>query len=985
MSEIFRFLMLRPPEPAQPVKVGISPVFTEALKKALETNEGRDAVKVAASEVTVKQGVGSLAELTLAPKLLRLGRQIDRALDRDPHADVDVRALIKQIFDSTPLALVKSAEFKAERERLGDLLIAAKALSRDAQVPAVEIENVLRMMDVVQRVADKAPGIATADGLRLALSRPSLVGRVLDPLRPDPADRPGGDSAPDDGRDKRRQALLAKARSFGALSKALIRLRPEEFERPVEKEGTAEEEQTDLRDILEARLASKIREDDLESFGRGTLSAVVTDVDAVAGGGDGPALLLGAVPRLIADKQAVAGFEPEALKALKALEVELDVTPVPAALEQLGQELTAVHTELADIDAPVAQVALIGTSVNLISFSGPGALGKMSATVPTTHGSVQPVGVGDLLVVRQHIKRYEGGELGHIENVLDGEQRKRALKRARTTEETTTLEVETKKDEERDSQSTERFELQREASELIKQDQSLKAGLSVSGSYGPTVEFKAYADFAMNNAKERSAKTASKYSKEVTERAATKVSERRREERILRTLEVFEEINEHGIDNPAGNGHVIGAYQWVDKVYEGQVHNYGKRMMFDFMVPEPGSFWLHSAASRPKPGTALTRPLAFALTPAQLNEYNYATYVQRYQVAGVKPPPAPYLSIAKTFEGAAANADHGSFTKIADVPIPDGYQAVSAHIAAPLSFWQADWSLKIAVGKDFWSRAAGSFVDHYFTLDWETGSIPVAIKAWHVEKVAAALQIDCQRTDRALDQWRLETHATITQAWLKLESDYQDELAALEVQAANAVQGRNPAENRIIERTELRKLAITTLTAQHFDLFGAIGFSAQGYPQPDIAEADAEGRYIRFFEQAFEWEQMMYLFYPYYWGRKANWLDRSQLQDTDPQFAEFLRAGAARVVAPVRPGFESAVVHFLDTGEIWQGADPPLLTSPLYVSIIQEIKERDQAPGTEVAQGDPWDVRVPTTLVRLRPDGSLPEWKKNAAGEWVPV
>ena len=121
----------------------------------------------------------------------------------------------------------------------------------------------------------------------------------------------------------------------------------------------------------------------------------------------------------------------------------------------------------------------------------------------------------------------------------------------------------------------------------------------------------------------------------------------------------------------------------------------------------------------------------------------------------------------------------------------------------------------------------------------------------------------------------------------------------------------------------------------------------------------------------------MYLFYPYYWGRKSNWLDRSQLQDVDPQFAEFLKAGAARVVLPVRPGFETAVAHFLDTGEIWDGADPPLLSSPLYVSIIQEIKERDLAPGVEVAQGDPWDVRLPTTLVRLRPDGSLPTWQKD--------
>jgi hypothetical protein len=499
------------------------------------------------------------------------------------------------------------------------------------------------------------------------------------------------------------------------------------------------------------------------------------------------------------------------------------------------------------------------------------------------------------------------------------------------------------------------------------------------------VEFKASADFAMNHSKEEAAKTATKYSKEVTDRATSKVTERRRTQQILRTLEQFEDVTEHGVDNPAGNGHVIGAYQWVDKVYEAQVYNYGKRMMFDLMIPEPGAFWLYASTSRPQPGTTSTKPIEFTLTPAQLDQYNYKTYVHRYQVAGVKPPPAPYVVVAKTVEGAAADKDGGTFTKVAEVPVPDGYQAVSAYTTGLLTFWHADWGVDYAVGKTSWRQADGSSWSHAYTLSNEEGAVPFAVKTFHVDHLAVAVEITCQATQRALDVWRLETHTAIQQAYLKLLRDYQDELAALQVQAENAVQGRNPAENRQIERAELRKHAIATLTAQQFDLFGAISTSPQGFPELDLAEADPEGRYIRFFEQAFEWEQMMYLFYPYYWGRKDNWLGRSQLQDVDPQFAEFLRSGAARLVIPVRPGFETAIAHFLDTGEIWDGANPPLLSSPLYVSIIQEIKERDEAPGTEVLQGDPWDVRLPTTLVRLRPDGSLPTWQKNAAGDWVPV
>ena len=75
------------------------------------------------------------------------------------------------------------------------------------------------------------------------------------------------------------------------------------------------------------------------------------------------------------------------------------------------------------------------------------------------------------------------------------------------------------------------------------------------------------------------------------------------------------------------------------------------------------------------------------------------------------------------------------------------------------------------------------------------------------------------------------------------------------------------------------------------------------------------------------------------------------------------RAGSARVVVPVRPGFEVAVTHFLETGKLWGGeGEPPQINTPLYVSIIDEIRERTGAPQGEKAVGDPWDVRVPTAL-----------------------
>jgi hypothetical protein len=131
----------------------------------------------------------------------------------------------------------------------------------------------------------------------------------------------------------------------------------------------------------------------------------------------------------------------------------------------------------------------------------------------------------------------------------------------------------------------------------------------------------------------------------------------------------------------------------------------------------------------------------------------------------------------------------------------------------------------------------------------------------------------------------------------------------------------------------------------------------------------------------------MYLFYPYYWGRHQNWYDDAMLDNPDPLFAEFLKAGAARVVIPVRLQAEGDVRYFLMTGQIWHGGGLPEITDTDYLPITEEIKARDNAPGDEKPQGDPWEVVLPTTLIKLRDDDTLPVWKKFVvAGHdvWVP-
>lgn len=173
------------------------------------------------------------------------------------------------------------------------------------------------------------------------------------------------------------------------------------------------------------------------------------------------------------------------------------------------------------------------------------------------------------------------------------------------------------------------------------------------------------------------------------------------------------------------------------------------------------------------------------------------------------------------------------------------------------------------------------------------------------------------------------------------------------------------------------------ISGQHFESFDALrnNVAPFGYPEFSFDEATKEGKYIQFFEQGFEWEQMTYLFYPYYWARKKEWVNILRRNENDPLFGKFLQAGAARVHVPVRPGYEKAILHYLNTGgEIWNGDDVPAPDDPMYVSIIDEIMEADGNFQGGVVEGEPWLSKVPTSLVYLT-HGDTPNDLPDFSGE----
>lgn len=605
---------------------------------------------------------------------------------------------------------------------------------------------------------------------------------------------------------------------------------------------------------------------------------------------------------------------------------------------------------------------------------------RFDETIVGSVGSVKPVGVGDLLVVKESPWKYEMGDVAYIENILKSESRERVHRMLDRNEQTIFSETETTEQSERDLQTAKRFELQSEIQSTIERDSSIGLGVEVSGGYGP-VKVTTSADFATSTSQSDSASSASSFAQEITDRSVESLTKRIKESITTTVVSEVEETNRHGFDNTAGTGHICGVYRWVDKYTLGQIYNYGRRLMFEFVVPQPASFYLHARQAADATGTTLSEPVPLAedFSFSDITPGTYETWVNTYKVTSVAPPPPLYKVIAKAFDQSQTDP----VSRSDSLSVPAGYLAkeCEVHFSYGYSASSPGHSFHVLVGQRALFLENGDTSD---TLHDEDSVVPIGLRVSHtILNYAVTIEVKCRRSEETLQAWQLATYKAIVDAYLQQKSDYDAQLSAAAISQGTAISGNNPDQNRRIEREELKRGCLTLFTDQHFADFDATlkNVAPHGYPELDVDQAMEEARYVQFFEQAFEWDKMSYLFYPYFWGRKEDWAANSQLSDTDPQFTDFLRAGSARVLVPVRPHYEEPIIYYLWTspGEIWNGGEMPTIHNELYVSIVDELMAAADADLADaVAVGQPWEIKLPTELVKLQEDGTLPDWSTAA-------
>lgn len=615
--------------------------------------------------------------------------------------------------------------------------------------------------------------------------------------------------------------------------------------------------------------------------------------------------------------------------------------------------------------------------------------------VPTRPSPLaRPPAIADLKVVRLGPPRYEPGAIAHIENVMASEKRERTHRLRQENEQTTTRVTERVEESERDLTTTSQVQMQQEAMSALRSSTDIEAGLRVSASYGPTVSVEADARLAHHSSSETVNREAASLSNSITQQARQRVVERTQEIRTVRQLLEVEETNFHGFDNSgAGAEHVVGIYRYVDQVQDAWIENYGKRLMLEFMVPEPAAIlqW----ALEPAPGGGADpeppRPKnpgnpAEDLSPQHIDELNYLGLVGQFGASGVKAPPPPGIELAVTFKP-QADDDLYLFEDSKTLKVPAGYHA-SSWVAQCVT-WGAgggDHSWMVGVGENadpVEDNDGGNLHKHLSgALDAHGDSlIPVVMLGRGLLSLSASVRVHCDRTAETLNAWRLSVFERVMNAWEASHQEWEARHARAEALAradsvASPLQGgASQDENRAVERRELRRSVIHMLLGAPQD---SGPFAGQAVTRPpgarptlelDVVAAERDG--IAFFEQAFEWTNMTWVHYPYYWADPAEWADSIRRTANDAQWAAFLSAGASRVAVPVRPGFEWAVGLYLTFGVIWAGGQVPTVGDPSFLGIAEEIAETLGTGGVEPDRTPLEPVRLPTQLIWLQPTADL--------------
>lgn len=625
------------------------------------------------------------------------------------------------------------------------------------------------------------------------------------------------------------------------------------------------------------------------------------------------------------------------------------------------------------------------------------------AASPDLHYGINKIGVADYRRVEQELCCYVPGEVSNIENIMAREYKEKSVRKLKRFESGSESTSSQEAENESESTSTDRFEMATEVANVLNKEKNTSLGFNASAHGEPSKAYGfnvgATADISFGQSTSKSDSESKNFAQDITRRALERITQKVSTKRTSKMIQEFEERSNHGFDNRQGDKHVTGVYRWVDKIYKNRIVNYGKRLIYEFMIPEPSKFYKEAIvikaeeestnkfAEKGETGIEGIIPKPFHPSTYEINDAtsitrsNYQSLTALYGI-NVDAPKDQFVKVVGLVSETFGTGDGPKSLVNKDLRVPQDYLCVRLESDINYRFKSKDQTYgSIAVNvagevrtKNFGDDKGAAAMSIVKDVNYLEGTVPITVIAKKCTVVSVSAEANCELKRSIYEQWQQDVYGAILNEYENQLKQYNDAMrAAAEEEEKRKAQleankpvdqvlKTHPKFNAEIVKTELKRLCIEMLLAPFGHIQGRsfYGKGTEDVPQLSLGEdLDAYSAQVKFFEQAFDWDIMAQKFYPYYWAKKSDWKALFQAQDgLDYIFQAFLQSGMSRVMIPVREGFEDAVTYYMETGDIWNGSGMVINTSDkLYMSIVDEVTATEG-----VVEGSEWETIVPSAL-----------------------
>jgi hypothetical protein len=504
--------------------------------------------------------------------------------------------------------------------------------------------------------------------------------------------------------------------------------------------------------------------------------------------------------------------------------------------------------------------------------------------------------------------------------------------------------------------------------------------------------------------------------REITERASALAIRDQKVSFTVTTVSGREDFTARLYENTHDNKMMMVDYFRRMRKWRNQLFRTGIRLTYDVVLPDPGrrlrERWLaiqqlDAAIAAPFEYTyGVKNPYAVGglidlvaggggvfgsglFSPLSV-DFDSATVDQLINIGraeGITLPPAPSTLTAAEEVRAVTEKPVGADGAVSlslNVSIPSTHRPLRIRIGGRAAAGTPAGRIVASYGsgrKTLIPAVDGSdaFTSNVFDIpSWEyatSDKVPIAILAYDGALGEVRVKVDLEPTAESWRQWRSQVWGMLRQAAL---TKYNDKREALRLQKAALLRELTAPDAltlRRMEREQIMHLVLEWLFpefAKNASVHQALASGVAGAAQVVLEY----GEYIKFVQEAIDWDRILVLLYPYFWDRPDNQAIKLYFNHDDAAHREFLRAGAARVVLAIRPGHEREVVALLDQGEL--GTLAPASRFSQLITAVEEREKVFRARAEEATEPpeDPDDEPPDIVSVGVQ----IGEW-----AEWTPT